>query len=73
MTIDFKSNRFEITATVDVREAPDQTVVEIEEMFWINNGKYTNLNVRDLVIDLISNNEQDELHQLIIEAHENNL
>ena len=73
MTIDFKSNRFEVTAFIDIREAPDQSIVEIEEMYWIDNGKYCNVNVRDLVIDLISNNEQEELNQIIIKEYENNL
>ncbi len=74
MTIDFKGHRFIIEANVDLREAPDQDVVEITEMDWrAENG--TIVDVRNLILDFLTSNEVQELDEIIINTYkdENNL
>ena len=68
MTIDFKGHRFEIEATVDLREAPDQSVVEITEMLWKSEDNRL-VDVRNLILDFLTSNEVQELDELIINTY----
>ena len=74
MTIDFKGHRFYIEANVDLREAPDQDVVEITEMLWRAEDNRL-IDVRNLILDFLTSNEVQELDELIINTFrdENNL
>lgn len=72
MTIDFKGHRFYIEANVDLREAPDQDVVEITEMDWrAENG--TIVDIRNLILDFLTSNELQELDELIIKEYKDGL
>ena len=74
MTIDFKGHRFIIEANVDLREAPDQDLVEITEMLWRAEDNRL-VDVRNLILDFLTSNEVQELDELIINTFrdENNL
>lgn len=68
MTIDFKGHRFELTVSVDLREAPDQDLVEISEMYW-QDDKLRMVDVRNLILDFLTSNEVQELDELIIKTY----
>lgn len=63
MKIEFKGHVFEIEATVELREAPDNSVVEIHSIYWFGMG------VEDLILDFLTSNEVQELDDLIVKTY----
>ena len=70
MTIDFKGHRFEIDANVYIGEEwdslnpPDLSTVDIEAVYY--KGK----DVKDLLLDLLNENDYELLLTTIINQHE---
>lgn len=66
MNIEFKGHSFDIEANVELRDAPDQSVVEITLIEW------REINVTELMLDILTSNDIVELEEKII-TYENDI